>query len=122
MSQTIQERIDSGEFRNVLPFPADATLDLHPAYQALDKELSELLDKVHEIKKAKKALRDDMRIEYDNESVIRRDAFRHALEEEYGLQDHPKREQVWMKAWDDGHSGGWGSIHNVYAELAELVS
>jgi len=118
----IQDRIAAGEFENVLPFPTDAVLDKDPAYVALDKEQCQLLDRTLEIKEAKKVLVQTMHKEYGIESTHRRNNFKTALEEEYGLQNHPKRDEIWRQAWEDGHSGGWGEVLCEYDELYELLS
>jgi len=68
-----------------------------------------------------KSLVSDMKRAYDNESSEIRAKFREALEKEYGMQNHPKKDKIWEKAWDDGHSGGWTEILITYDELVELI-
>jgi predicted aminopeptidase len=46
---------------------------------------------------------------------------RSRLEKEYGLTEHPKRELLWDKAWDRGHSAGYDEVELVYGDLAELL-
>ncbi len=121
ISFSVRDRIQAGEFENILNYPTDAVLNGDPTYQALDKEQCQLQGKINEIKGVKKALVCTMKQEYDNESSLRRTDFKAALEKEYGLQDHPKRDRIWQKAWDDGHSGGWTDILNVYEELVDLI-
>lgn len=118
----IRDRIVAGEFENILPYPTDIVLINDPAYQQLDAEESQSQERLQEIQEAKKALIRAMRKEYDLESAAKKLKFKEALEEEYGLQDHPKKDDVWNKAWEDGHSGGWASIYYEYEELAELVT
>lgn len=117
----IRERIQNGDFENVLPYPTNEILRNDPAYQALDVEQSQLLDRTEDLKGAKKALIHNMQQEYDNESSVLRAEFKTALEKEYELQNHPKKDKIWQKAWDDGHSGGWQSILNEYDEIVDLL-
>lgn len=119
---SLRNRIQTGEFENILHFPTDTVLNGDPAYQALNTEQNQLLDRAEEIKEIKAALIRMMKQEYNNESSLRRTQFKAALEEEYGLQNHPKKGKIWQKAWDDGHSGGWTSILNIYDELFDLIT
>jgi len=119
--ESIRDKIQAGEFENMFPFPTDATLGEDPAYRALHAEKRQLLQRLGEIKEAIKALVHTMRKDYDNESFAKKCKFKEALEEEYGLQDHPKKDDIWNKAWEDGHSGGWNSVLCEYDELADLV-
>lgn len=48
--------------------------------------------------------------------------FRADLEEEFALQNYPKREKLWDRTWDDGHSEGWESIYRHYSDLVELMT
>lgn len=122
MGTDIRSRIQNREFENILKYPSDnVLLSDCPAYAALDKEQCQLLGKINKIKMAKKALIRTMIEDYRNESSLRRTNFKTALEEEYGLQNHPKKDRIWRKAWDDGHSGGWTDILNIYNELFDLI-
>ncbi|KQR40764.1 hypothetical protein [Deinococcus sp. Leaf326] len=49
------------------------------------------------------------------------DELRDALERVHGMEHHPKREVVWNKAYERGHSDGCARIAREYAERAELL-
>lgn len=38
-----------------------------------------------------------------------------------GLQNHPKADKVFAKAWDEGHSSGYMEVLNYLEDLADLV-
>ena len=117
----MRDRITNQEFENKLLYPTDTVLDTDPTYVALVKEQCQLQGRLDKIKNAKKALIHTMRQKYDHESFVKRGAFRTALEEDYGTQEHPNRDKIWQKAWDDGHSGGYMEVLIEYDELANLV-
>ena len=41
--------------------------------------------------------------------------------EDFGLQNHPKREKLQEIAWEEGHSEGFRSVYQWYERLAELL-
>jgi len=43
------------------------------------------------------------------------------LENENGLENHPKRHMLWNKAWDLGHTAGDLEVEMYYLDLMELV-
>lgn len=47
------------------------------------------------------------------EDTIKRDAGLYEIPEQY-------RGKVWNKAWQDGHSGGWGEVFNCLCELVDI--
>ena len=47
--------------------------------------------------------------------------FRKDLEEENGMTDHLKRDALFNKAWEDGHSSGINEVALVYSDLVDLV-
>lgn len=49
------------------------------------------------------------------------DELREALERVHGMENHPKREVVWDRAYERGHSDGCARIAREYAEQAELL-
>lgn len=117
----IRERIQNGEFESTCKYPSKETLANHEAYQKIAKELKRLQDGVDDLSIVEKDMRANMEIAYDANCAEIRANFRQTLEETYGLQNHPKKDQIWQKAWDDGHSGGYFEVLSAYDELAELV-
>ena len=49
------------------------------------------------------------------------DAFRRHLEEHYETSDSPKKQLLWDKAWEHGHSAGLHEVEYWYDELVNLV-
>ena len=43
------------------------------------------------------------------------------VEEAFGLTNYPKRDAVWKKAWEDGHSESYLAVFWQYRELSELI-
>jgi hypothetical protein len=43
------------------------------------------------------------------------------LEEENDLQDNPKKDLLWAKAWELGHSSGYDEVITIYEDLMELI-
>ncbi len=49
------------------------------------------------------------------------DEFKLALFKEYGVETHHKREEIFNKAWEDGHSTGYNDVEIIFSELVELI-
>lgn len=47
--------------------------------------------------------------------------FKNDLETEFKMQDHPKAELLYAKAWAQGHSSGLHEVYYAYSDLVELV-
>lgn len=47
--------------------------------------------------------------------------FKLKLEEKYGTSNNPKRDMLWDKAWDYGHSSGYSEVESYYSDFLELV-
>jgi hypothetical protein len=58
---------------------------------------------------------------YQRETADIRQEFETACAREHGLLDHPKREKLFQRAWDDGHSAGWHGIVLCYEAIVELI-
>jgi len=119
--QTIKDRIKADEFETKLPFPRDEELEKHEKYQKLTKEILQLQARIQVLKSNMSILVSDMKWAWDKDQATLKTKFKEALEEAYGLQNHPKKNEIWQKAWDDGHSGGLTEVLNEYDEIAELV-
>ncbi len=40
----------------------------------------------------------------------------------FDLKNNPKRNALWRRAWEDGHSGGAYEIADVFENLVELIA
>lgn len=47
--------------------------------------------------------------------------FRNALEAEHGFVNHPKADDIWNMAWEQGHSSGLSDVAAWYEDLARLL-
>lgn len=48
-------------------------------------------------------------------------SLRERLEADNGIGDHPKRNLLWEKAWEHGHSGGDHEVEFWYGEFLEML-
>ena len=47
--------------------------------------------------------------------------FKLALLREHGVEDNPKAMDVWIMAWDQGHSGGYEDVESYFEQLVGLI-
>lgn len=47
--------------------------------------------------------------------------FKCDLFEELGIANHPMREKLYSKAWEDGHSSGFQEVYNCALNLVDLI-
>lgn len=66
-------------------------------------------------------IKNDARRKYRAEMTKIQDDFQNALYEEYGVKDHPKREKMYSKAWERGHSSGYAQVESEFEEIVELM-
>lgn len=118
---TIRNRIVAGEFENKLPYPLEETLKKHEKHQFFTKQMLELQARIQVLTSDRSMLVSNMRRAHTAEEVALKTKFKEALETVYGLQNHPKRDGIWLKAWDTGHSSGLTEVLSEYDEIAALV-
>lgn len=58
---------------------------------------------------------------YGREESLVYERFKHDLFEELGIQHHPLREKLFSKAWEDGHSAGYGEVLTCAHDLMDLI-
>lgn len=61
------------------------------------------------------------REEYYLEGRRLEDQFKKDLEADFGLENNPKKDQLWKLAWERGHSNGLSEVYAEYAELSSLI-
>jgi len=59
---------------------------------------------------------------YREETSNLKRKFREDLAEEFGVTDHPKEEQLFNIAWENGHSSGYNEVWGEYSDLVELIN
>ena len=69
------------------------------------------------------ALLDEMFLKLNSEEYISKntDVFKNDLFEALGIEDNPKKDILYAKAYELGHSSGYCEILNVSLELLELI-
>lgn len=68
-----------------------------------------------------KAKWNTLRDEYHKAVGRIEDSFRQALFVELGIENHPKRDKFYAKAWQRGHSGGLNEVASELEDLVELM-
>lgn len=58
---------------------------------------------------------------YGQETARLEAQFRADLTDEYGMTGHPKADLLFSKAWQMGHSAGYGEVASYYDDLVDLV-
>jgi hypothetical protein len=58
---------------------------------------------------------------YAAETSRLEDQFRRDFFVELGIEDHPRREKLYAKAYEHGHSDGYAEIMNCGYDLVELI-
>ncbi len=49
------------------------------------------------------------------------DKFKEELFKDLCIEDNPKRDLLFQKAWDSGHASGWHEVWNHAVELVDLI-
>ena len=117
---SVYDRVQAGEFENRVAYPS------RPAKPKLKTgatpdEIRIYADQV-ELFTALSANYGAALAIYRQGQIDAESRFEHALAEEYGLVNHPKRAIIFDKAWEYGHSSGLGEVALHYDSFAELVA
>jgi hypothetical protein len=95
---TIFEKINSGEYKNNKPYP-----NWRGRRQNQPKEIIQALT------------------EYQEEEQRIYKQFKHDIEEEHGVLNHPKADVLWRLAWEHGHSCGYSEVASYWVDFVELI-
>ena len=58
---------------------------------------------------------------YNKDEKDRYEAFVNDLYDEFDVQNNPKKELLYAKAYEMGHSSGFSEIYNYFSELVDLI-
>jgi hypothetical protein len=58
---------------------------------------------------------------YYKERVLLERLFKEDLEKEFGVESNPKKDMLYSRAYERGHSSGFNEIAGVYADLVDLI-
>ena len=129
MSILVTARIAGGEFRTKLPFPNTLNLEKNVTYQTKKKEANTLKSRIVELESEMDAIRKDMRSDWQRDQAQKITDFRNALEQEFGLTNHPRvslaqKNQLWDLAWNKANGPQYGDdsgFIGVYEEYLNLI-
>lgn len=117
---SVQDKVNSGAYTSRLAYPSTpvkpklgpkaTSVEARAYADALEQYERELAD----VRESRDAYNEDQR-QLDEQ-------FRRDLEEEFGMKNHPKASLLFAKAWDMGHSAGYGNVLVYYSDLHELVA
>lgn len=58
---------------------------------------------------------------YRDEQARLHTEFEKDLYEDLGIEDNPKKEKLFTKAWEFGHSSGYSEVYNYACDLVDLI-
>lgn len=62
--------------------------------------------------------KDDMK-KYNSGQIRLHEEFKSDCFEEFGLKDHPNKDNIFGYAWMKGHSGGFNDVYSVLSDMDE---
>jgi len=98
-------------------------------YKELEKELytfvgtkKEIDEKISNLNlKSIEMFKENQRLR-QNESREKTNQFKNDLALVNGIENHPKLNELWDKAWEHGHSSGLHDVKYYFEDLMELLS
>ena len=107
------------KYKNKMPYPCRSMKPRIP-YSEKPKDFIEYAKKLEQwgvdFKKQKKAM-----LEYKKEEARLLEIFKNDAFEYLGISDNPKRELLYSKAWEEGHSSGLREVFEWMEDLSELI-
>lgn len=116
----VYDDVREGKYSVVLAFPEKPGKPERPGPSAGAAAYREYADKLEAWEK-KHAEYLEARAQWRAEENRMTMKLKADLEEEFGMTGHPKADALWHKAWQDGHSGGYSEVTNIYSDLVELA-
>jgi len=127
-TMTPQERMDTlyndeCVYKNNDEYPSRSN------FQAdLDKELEEFVGTRTQYKEYEKERKEfyskkltELRDAYSAKTRELNNIFKSDLENINGIENNPKKELLWEKAWDRGHAHGITDVKSAYEDLIDLI-
>lgn len=122
---TVDEKISQGHYENNDPYPVKPRKPLEKTGSDLagmsDDEVKEYLE-YHRNYPDLLAQHRQKVMEYSKKTRELEMQFKEDLEKEYGLSDHPKKDDLYRIAFDYGHSHGLHEVSCHYDTLSELLT
>jgi hypothetical protein len=88
------------------PYPIDEKKILHAMKKVVEKDDAAFLAAIKPYKDEKSKLYDE---------------FKADLFADLGIETNPKKEKLFSKAWEDGHSSGYGEVYSCALDLVDLI-
>lgn len=134
MTQKKGADMDFDKYKNALPYPTEAefrTTFWYKGGKLVAERRGEEAAVAHvsglrleectkEVVVDKDALR-AARAKYNAETARLTELFRQDMFEDLGIENHPLREKLYSKAWNDGHSAGLSEVYNCAQDLVDLI-
>ncbi len=96
--------------------PEKPRLSSHPTKREVESYLLNLED----YEKKSLIYKEKMEI-YQTVDAEIHDNFRKDLFEDLGISNNPKKDLLYSKAWENGHSAGFSEVYNVACDLVDLI-
>ena len=108
------------KYKNTLEYPVSKP---KPPKQLLSSDPDLVKLYVREIKDYEARMRDYERSmeAYHNRERKIHDQFKQDMFEELGVTDNPKKDLLFSKAWEMGHSYGFSEVFHYAEELVDLI-
>lgn len=84
------------------------------------EELKALPGEIEGYEAARRAYLEKIK-EYNVQVVEAEARLKADLEAEHGVEDNPKANLLWAKAWELGHASGYANVASHYEDLVELI-
>jgi len=81
------------------------------------REIERLQNLLCDIIEARKEKYRKLKIEYQNKKIDIENDFKLVLFKEYNIENHPNKEKIYSRAWEEGHSYGLEGVEQKFAEI-----
>lgn len=96
-------------------------MDTKSKIKAAQANINALRDEIEALKQKEK---EERRQKWQEQLKIRQqeeEALKKRLFEECDVEDNPKADLCWAKAYEHGHSAGYDEVANCFYDLVELI-
>lgn len=119
MVKSVIEKARDGHYRSHRGVPARPLEPMKPSFNNVENiaYYEKIMKQYH---KDVEQFQDDLS-KYNAACQNLEDNFRHDIEEEFGMTNHPKRDIIFRLAMDRGRFSGKDVVYYAYKELMELL-
>ena len=121
--ESVNVRISAGYYKNNDPYPKRADFftkvkEVEETFVGTKAQIAEAIKNAED--EASKLYVDAVQAHKEKTRQLE-DQFKADLEAEFGVENNPKKDKLYEKAWDRGHAYGLGDVYIAYADLVELI-